>query len=108
MKQRFIIILCLLALLGFSLANSTSSLVAGSYFTKTQEPVAASDRTKTLDSHSASNYSILGLVAFGDSSIRRMSSESDIRKISHIEKETFSFLGIFVEEKFTIYGEKGE
>ena len=47
----------------------------------------------------ASCYSILGLVAFGDASIDTARQNGSIRKITHVDQNSFSVLGLFLSIK---------
>ncbi len=97
----------ILSVLALTIISCTAfATTGGSILTLTSEPTdIASNQAKELRYYKGSNLSILSLVAFGDSSIDTLTKQSGITKIHHIDKDTFSVLGLFVQETFTVYGE---
>lgn len=88
------------------LAINLSATPMGGVVTLTSEPTTmAQNNAKELKQEKISTLSILGLFAFGDSRTDALAKKAGITKIHHIDKDTFSILGIFVQETFTVYGE---
>ena len=88
------------------LAINVSASTMGAVVTLTSEPTdIVQNNVKELKQDKISTLSILGLFAFGDSRIDALAKKAGITKIHHIDKDTFSILGIFVQETFTVYGE---
>lgn len=49
--------------------------------------------------------SILGIVGQGDASINAAAKAAGIKKISHVDYETYSILGIYAKHTTIVYGE---
>ncbi len=70
---------------------------------KTGEHVTSNDCGTKVGTASATN--ILGLVLLGDASINAAAKSAGIKRISHVDSEKKSILGIFATYKVIVYGE---
>lgn len=70
---------------------------------KTGEHVTSNNCGTKVGTASAKN--ILGLVLIGDASIETAAKSAGIKKISHVDSERNSILGIFATYKVIVYGE---
>ena len=53
-----------------------------------------------------SNYvSVLGIVAVGDAGINVAAKNAGIKKISHVDEQKTSILGVFTKSETIVYGE---
>lgn len=61
-----------------------------------------SDNTKV----GKSNYiSVLGIVAVGDGGVNTAAKNAGIKKISHVDEQKTSILGVFTKSETIVYGE---
>ena len=61
-----------------------------------------SDNTKV----GKSNYiSVLGIVAVGDGGVNAAAKNAGIKKISHVDEQKTSILGVFTKSETFVYGE---
>lgn len=74
---------------------------------KVRGPVSVSPETasETLKVGQASTYTLLALLAYGDSSIDAAMKAGGIRKVHHVDFEAKSTLGIFMVYTTLVYGE---
>ena len=53
-----------------------------------------------------SNYvSVLGMIAIGDGGINAAAKNAGIKKISHVDEQKTSILGVFTKSETIVYGE---
>lgn len=84
---------------------TVQSPVPGYIFTSTETPIAATDAPRGSKRGRASSASILGLIAFGESSIEKAANRAGIKRISHVDAESYSLLGIYSSYTVVVYGE---
>ena len=89
------------------LMSSCSTLGAGMVYEGITVPYAVtsntiSDNTKV----GRSNYvSVLGIVAVGDGGINAAANNAGIKKISHVDEQKTSILGVYTKTETIVYGE---
>ncbi|MCM1070136.1 MAG: TRL-like family protein [Alistipes timonensis] len=53
----------------------------------------------------SSSLGVLGLVSVGDASIQTAANSAGIKKISHVDVQKTSILGLYASYKTVVYGE---
>lgn len=81
------------------------SPVSGYLFTSTETPISATQAVRGTKHGTASSASILGLIAFGESSIESAADRAKIKSISHVDAESYSILGLYASYTVHVYGE---
>ncbi len=78
---------------------------AGGLYTSVKSGAAVTSNTlgKKVGVSSASN--ILGIIATGDATIQTAAKSAGIKKISHVDQEASSILGLFGTYKTVVYGD---
>ena len=81
--------------------------VNGYLFTNLENAVMATSNpiSPTQKHGKASSASVMGLVAFGESSIAKAASRAGITKISHVDSSSYSLLGLYSSYSIHVYGE---
>lgn len=79
--------------------------VNGAIYQKTQSPVSATANALGSKKGEATVTSILGLVAYGDASIQKAAEAAGITKISHVDQQSKSVLGLFSKYTVIVYGD---
>lgn len=103
MKKTIFSIVCAVALaLGMTSCGAVGIMGAVYHDTVTPEAVTANALGSKVGQ--ADVLSILGVVALGDAGIEKAAKEAGITKISHVDKKTFSVLGVFTKVTYTVYG----
>lgn len=82
-------------------AAYTMSPVIGALYTSVKAPLGVTSNPVASKVGTAEATSILGLVATGDASIEAAAKKAGISRISHVDYEAMSVLGIYA--KFTLY-----
>ncbi len=98
------IILVLVAAMATSCAMVKSPLT-GVIYTGLKGPIMVTSNNLGSKVGMAEAQSILGAIAIGDASIQTAAKSAGITKISHVDYEGFSVLGIFASYKVYVYGE---
>ncbi len=78
-----------------------ASPVTGFIYTDLKAPLMATSNPVATKVGTAEVTSILGIVATGDASIDSAAKKAGITRISHVDYEASSILGIYA--KFTVY-----
>lgn len=81
------------------------SPVTGVIYTGVKAPIVATSNSLGSKVGMAQAQSILGAIAIGDASIQTAAKSAGITKISHVDYEALSVLGIFASYKVYVYGE---
>lgn len=103
--------LCASLAVGGALTTGCASAAApvnGAWYSSVKGPVEAGadvDRSKATKVGEAQAMSILGLIALGDCSIEKAAENGDITKISHVDHQSFSVLGIYATYTTIVHGE---
>lgn len=79
--------------------------VLGTIYTDVKAPLMATSNPVASKVGTAEATSILGIVATGDASIEAAAKKAGITRISHIDYEASSVLGIFAKYTVYVYGE---
>jgi hypothetical protein len=99
----------LIAIFGAALLLSSCAMVSspimGSLYTDVKAPLAATSNAGASKVGTAEAQSILGIIATGDASINTAAKNGGITKISHVDYQGTSILGIIATYKVYVYGE---
>lgn len=79
--------------------------VLGTIYTDVQAPLAVTSNQIGSKVGTGKATSILGIIATGDASINSAAKRAGISKISHIDYNSKSILGIFATWEVIVYGE---
>ena len=77
----------------------------GAIYTGDTQPVAVTSNVLGKKVGTAKCASVLGIAAYGDAGINAAAKNGGITKISHIDRKTFSVLGIYSSFEYIVYGE---
>ena len=103
MKKTIMTVACALALtLGMTSCGSVG--LVGAVYTGYTEPAAVTSNELGSKVGQASAISVLGVAAAGDAGINKAAKQAGITKVSHVDKKTFSVLGVFTKVTYTVYG----
>ncbi len=78
---------------------------SGFIYSDYKAPITATANPVASKVGTAEATSILGLVATGDASIDAAAKKAGISRISHVDFQTYSILGIFAKYTVYVYGE---
>jgi hypothetical protein len=95
----------LVAILFSACSAAVVAPVTGFLYTDLKGPHMATSNPVATKVGTAEVTSILGIVATGDASIATAARNGGISKISHIDYESKSILGIFAKYTVYVYGE---
>ena len=103
MKKTIFSIACVAALaLGMTSCGAVG--VVGAAYQDTTTPEAVTANALGSKVGQADVLSILGVVALGDAGVQKAAKQAGITKVSHVDKKTFSVLGVFTKVTYTVYG----
>lgn len=102
MKNMLIVATLAIALSSCSFATAP---VLGGIYTDVKAPLTATANPVASKVGSAEATSVLGLVATGDASIQAAAQKAGITRISHVDYQSYSILGIFARYTVYVYGE---
>ena len=103
MKKTIFSIVCMVALaLGMTSCGSVG--VLGAVYHNTTTPDAVTANVLGSKVGQADVLSVLGVVALGDAGIEKAAKSAGITKVSHVDKKTFSVLGLYTKVTYTVYG----
>jgi hypothetical protein len=87
------------------LAGCATPFPMGQLYTEIKAPVGAGDGGINYSKVGvAKSTSILGLVAWGDGSIKAAAAEGGIKEIKYVDYDAKNILGIWGEYTTTVYG----
>lgn len=89
------------AFLGVTLFSSC----LGAAYVDATGPVAATSNPVGKKVGTSSSTNVLGIVYTGDGGINKAAKDGGIKKISHVDQEQTSILGLFTTYKTIVYGE---
>ncbi len=81
------------------------SPVLGTVYTDVKAPLAATSNAVGSKVGTSEATSILGIAATGDASIEAAAKKAGITRISHVDYQSYSVLGIFAKFTVYVYGE---
>lgn len=90
--------------LGLSSCASTMQPVNGSIFSQVKGPMQTTQIPPGPKTGKACATSILGAVALGDASIRKAMTNGGITKVSTVDTDSFSVLGIYAQFCTVVHG----
>jgi len=100
--MRLIAVLLILLFLSFGCATTETG--PGILFTSVKEAKMATEYSRSKKTGRACSYSILSLVAVGDSSLNAAKKAGKIRKVSSVDRESFSVLSLFNQNCTIVMG----
>lgn len=107
--KKAIVVLCLSAFMATLVvgcaATYSNPFLMGGIYTQYKGPVAATGEAMGAKMGTATASSILGWFAMGDASIATAAKNGGITKISHVDFENMSILGLYSTYKVVVYGE---
>ena len=104
MKKTIFSIACVAALaLGMTSCGAVG--VVGAVYQDTTTPEAVTANALGSKVGQADVLSILGVVALGDAGVQKAAKQAGITKVSHVDKKTFSILGVYTKVTYTVYGD---
>ena len=103
MRKVILAMMFLVAAFGFTGCSSIG--MVGGIYTGYDAPFAVTSNEIGSKVGTVSNISVLGLVAVGDGSIDLAAKKAGIKKISHVDVNTLSVLGLFTKHTYIVYGE---
>lgn len=77
----------------------------GGLYTDVTTPVEATANSVGSKVGTTEAISVLGMVAIGDAGINTAAKNGGISKISHVDMQTYSILGLFGKYTIYVYGE---
>lgn len=86
----------------FTIASFTS---CGAFYVNETSPVAATSNPVGKKVGTSQSTNVLGIVFTGDGGINKAVKDGGIKKISHVDQNTTSVLGVFSTYKTIVYGE---
>lgn len=92
-------------MLGSCVSMPLKSPVLGAVYTKVNSAEMVTSNSLGKKTGKTCARSILGLIATGDASIQTAARNANISKISHVDSEIESILGVLVEHCTVVYGE---
>lgn len=87
----------------FGVTLFTSCL--GAAYVDATGPVTATSNPVGKKVGTSSSTNVLGIVYTGDSGINKAAKDGGIKKISHVDQEQTSILGLFTTYKTIVYGD---
>lgn len=93
--------LAMAALFGVTLFSSC----LGAIYVDATDPVTATANPVGKKVGTSSSTNVLNIVYTGDGGINRAAKDGGIKKISHVDQEKTSILGLFTTYKTIVYGE---
>lgn len=87
----------------FSVTLFSSCL--GAAYVDATGPIAATGNPVGKKVGTSSSTNVLGIVHTGDGGINKAAKDGGIKKISHVDQEQTSILGLFTTYKTFVYGE---
>ncbi|MCB0563001.1 MAG: TRL-like family protein [Phaeodactylibacter sp.] len=100
-----LLILTVVAFMFSSCAAFVATPLTGFIYTDLKAPITATSNPVASKVGTAEATSILGIVATGDASIEAAAKKAGITRISHIDYEANSVLGVFAKFTVYVYGE---
>lgn len=102
-KLHVCLIVALAAIVFIGCATPTPK---GILYTNCYGPTYGTNNEKSTKTGEAAAYSVLGLVGWGDASVKKASENGKIQKIHHVDyNEMIVFLGVFTRYKTIVHGD---
>jgi len=100
-----LVIIAAIAFMASSCGAYVASPLTGFIYSDVKAPLTATSNPVASKVGTAEATSILGIVATGDASIEAAAKKAGITRISHIDYEANSVLGVFAKFTVYVYGE---
>ena len=94
-----------IAAVSLSLGSCASFGTNGFIYTDTTAPCAVTSNTIGNKVGQSKRVSVLGIIALGNGGIDAAVKEAGIKKVSHVDVQNFSVLGLFNVATTRVYGE---
>ncbi len=90
-----------------ALMSSCSTLGAGMVYEGITVPHSVTSNTisDNIKVGRSNHISVLGIVAVGDGGINAAAKNAGIKKISHVDEQKTSILGVYTKSETIVYGE---
>ncbi len=106
MKRSLSLMLAALALGTLLTACVATPVGPGIFYTSVSAPLeATASNAPSSKSGKAKASQVLGLAAWGDSSIQTAATNGGIKVIHHVDYHAFSVLGVYSTFEVTVYGD---
>ncbi|HNR88502.1 MAG TPA: TRL-like family protein [Spirochaetota bacterium] len=105
MRMKPIAVMCAAVLVIGILGCSSTPTPKGCIYTKVQGPFTVTANLNSPKVGRATASSVLGIVAWGDSSIKKACESAGITKIHHVDYEDFNILLVYMTYTTVVYGE---
>lgn len=104
--KKILLSVAVVATLGLASCSTVSTGCGmGALYTGVTEGQAVTSNTVGHKVGTSSSTGVLGLVAIGDASINTACKNAGIKKVSHVDVQKTSVLGLFATYKTIVYGE---
>ena len=103
--KKFMHTLLALAVVAFLLPGCGFAGLYGGLYTDINLPLGISSNTVGSKVGTSEAIGVLGLVAIGDASINEAAKNGGVSKISHVDQQVYSILGLFGRYTTYVYGE---
>jgi hypothetical protein len=101
MKKNIFSLVCAVA---FAIGmTSCAAMGNGTLYNDTVEPCHVTANTLGSKVGQAQIVNIVG-VALGDAGVQKAAKEAGITKVSHVDKQVWSILGVYSVTTYTVYG----
>lgn len=105
MKKLLIIAAVAVTALLSSCASTGTVCGVGGIYTDVKSGMTATSNNVGSKVGTASATNVLGIIATGDASINAAANNAGIKKISHVDQQQKSILGLFTKYEVFVYGE---
>lgn len=105
MRKTILAVSAVCALTLASCSTVTTGSGVGVLYTGVTEGSMVTSNTVGSKVGTSSSIGVLGLVSVGDASIQTAANSAGIKKISHVDIQKTSVLGLFANYKTIVYGE---
>lgn len=88
-----------------SCATVSTSVGSGLWYTNVTDGVTATSNAVGTKVGTAKASNVLGAIAIGDASVQTAANSAGIKRISHVDVQKTSILGLFSSSTIYVYGE---
>lgn len=104
--KKLVLSVCAALALGLASCSTVSSGSGmGVIYTGVSEGAIATSNNLGTKVGTSSSIGVLGLVSIGDASIQTAAHSAGIKKISHVDVQKMSVIGVFAKYTTVVYGE---
>lgn len=105
MRKAFFSLAAVAALAFTSCSTISTQAGLGAIYTGVTEGQMVTSNQLGTKVGTSSCLGVLGIVAIGDASIQTAANSAGIKKISHVDAQKTSILGLFAKYNLVVYGE---